>query len=262
MRLLVFLLMIAIPFGSVTAENMRVKIGTELALVIMSGSTDSDLDIEECPCKGTKYITHGDGHRTPCPCGDNCKCSKPQGDMGDVGDQIEKDLFEPKSLCNCENCDCKDCGCLDGECSCPHNAEASAAEEDEDMPAMTAKEKYDYTLYHMGAEWCGPCKNMLKNVWPRIDEDGDTHNDDMREFLEENRIKLVILDVTLDKDKPYFKKYGKFMRRKGAQPNSRSYPTILMFSVNDHEDPVLEKIGGPGKSMMMDLIRKAIDESN
>lgn len=27
----------------------------------------------ECTCDGTGYITHGDGHKTPCPC-DNCKC--------------------------------------------------------------------------------------------------------------------------------------------------------------------------------------------
>lgn len=258
MRLLVFLLIIAIPFGSVTAENMRVKIGTEMSYSIMESTSTPDLP-EDCPCKGSKYITHGDGHRTPCPCGDNCQCSKPQGDMGDVGDQLVKDLFEPKSLCNCENCDCKDCGCLTGECKCPSKA---SAQEDEDMPAMTAKEKYDYTLYHMGADWCGPCHTMLKNVWPRTDNDGDTYNDDMREFLEENRIKLMLLDVTKDEDKPYFKKYGKFMRRKGAAANSRSYPTLLMFSVDDHEDPVLANIGGPGKSRTMDLIKEAIDESN
>ena len=25
-------------------------------------------------CKGTGYITHGDGHKTPCPCPPGCKC--------------------------------------------------------------------------------------------------------------------------------------------------------------------------------------------
>lgn len=31
---------------------------------------------EKCcdACKGTGYITHGDGHRTPCPCPASCKC--------------------------------------------------------------------------------------------------------------------------------------------------------------------------------------------
>lgn len=27
-------------------------------------------------CKGTGHVTHGDGHRTPCPCPSSCKCKK------------------------------------------------------------------------------------------------------------------------------------------------------------------------------------------
>jgi hypothetical protein len=35
---------------------------------------------DECcnACKGTGYITHGDGHRTPCPCPPTCPCKKPK----------------------------------------------------------------------------------------------------------------------------------------------------------------------------------------
>lgn len=29
----------------------------------------------ECSCGGTKEIVHGDGHKTPCPCGTNCVCT-------------------------------------------------------------------------------------------------------------------------------------------------------------------------------------------
>ena len=29
-------------------------------------------------CKGTGFITHGDGHKTPCPCPPNCPCKKPK----------------------------------------------------------------------------------------------------------------------------------------------------------------------------------------
>lgn len=33
-----------------------------------------------CPdCKGTGWVVHGDGHRTPCPCG-----IEPQGPRGDA----------------------------------------------------------------------------------------------------------------------------------------------------------------------------------
>jgi hypothetical protein len=30
-------------------------------------------------CGGKGYITHGDGHRTPCPCPASCKCKAPTG---------------------------------------------------------------------------------------------------------------------------------------------------------------------------------------
>lgn len=30
-------------------------------------------------CRGTGWITHADGHRTPCPCPDTCKCKQRQG---------------------------------------------------------------------------------------------------------------------------------------------------------------------------------------
>jgi len=30
-------------------------------------------------CGGKGYITHGDGHRTACPCPSSCKCKTPPG---------------------------------------------------------------------------------------------------------------------------------------------------------------------------------------
>jgi thioredoxin 1 len=36
---------------------------------------DKPDDGNACACNGTKQLTHGDGHKTPCPC-DNCKCKK------------------------------------------------------------------------------------------------------------------------------------------------------------------------------------------
>jgi hypothetical protein len=30
-------------------------------------------------CGGKGYITHGDGHRTACPCPSTCKCKNPPG---------------------------------------------------------------------------------------------------------------------------------------------------------------------------------------
>ena len=49
-------------------------------------------DKDNCPCKGTKQITHGDGHKTPCPC-DNCKCSKSLG-QEEIQNEEQKDKEE------------------------------------------------------------------------------------------------------------------------------------------------------------------------
>lgn len=61
--------------------------------------------VNKCDCNGTKKLTHGDGHQTPCPCmstPEGCKCASnlagselPQIGCG-CGDQ-----------CKCEKCECK-----------------------------------------------------------------------------------------------------------------------------------------------------------
>lgn len=37
---------------------------------------EADTPSQECcgACKGTGFITHGDGHKTPCPCPQDCEC--------------------------------------------------------------------------------------------------------------------------------------------------------------------------------------------
>lgn len=66
------------------AINYRPYVSTQLAKAIMqSNQVLPDDDVKEI-CDGSGYITHGDGHRTPCP---GCKACKPNGDMGeDSGD--------------------------------------------------------------------------------------------------------------------------------------------------------------------------------
>lgn len=38
--------------------------------------TEEADDEVKCECGGTGFITHGDGHRTPCPAGDQCESKK------------------------------------------------------------------------------------------------------------------------------------------------------------------------------------------
>lgn len=55
-----------------------------------------DGDGNVCDCKGTGTITHGDGHKTPCPCigsGDGCTC-KPLQSI----EEWEEDIEEPLEL--------------------------------------------------------------------------------------------------------------------------------------------------------------------
>lgn len=39
---------------------------------------ESEPEKKKCcdACKGTGFITHGDGHKTPCPCPSDCECKK------------------------------------------------------------------------------------------------------------------------------------------------------------------------------------------
>lgn len=46
------------------------------AAYVVNTTKDSELDTDKCcgACKGTGFITHGDGHKTPCPCPPDCIC--------------------------------------------------------------------------------------------------------------------------------------------------------------------------------------------
>lgn len=51
-------------------------------------------------CDGSGYITHGDGHRTPCPGCENCRKQS-----------AITPLHERSPLCECEECRCENCLC-------------------------------------------------------------------------------------------------------------------------------------------------------
>lgn len=60
-----------------------------VAFVVNENKTEQTDNVVACTCKGEKFITHGDGHRTPCPC-ENCTCSKPTG-----SDVVTEEQWEP-----------------------------------------------------------------------------------------------------------------------------------------------------------------------
>ena len=80
--LVVFALLIA--FGCSKSEPVYVSgadwpptISVSLGLATLANETAPDVvpddspaphpDVDKCACKGTGFITHGDGHKTPCP---------------------------------------------------------------------------------------------------------------------------------------------------------------------------------------------------
>ena len=54
--------------------NYRPEISTNFAKVILTEPNNPEPNPENCPCEGTGYIIHGDGHKTECPCGPACDC--------------------------------------------------------------------------------------------------------------------------------------------------------------------------------------------
>lgn len=54
--------------------DMTGPVAVHAAYVIHTQQVDKPS--KECcgECKGTGVITHGDGHKTPCPCPPDCKC--------------------------------------------------------------------------------------------------------------------------------------------------------------------------------------------
>lgn len=303
MTILCFVLMIV----TTEAASIRVQIATELAMAIMQDVqvvTPDNPDVNKCPCKGTKYITHGDGHRTPCPCGPNCKCKKPQGDMGQepVEEEVFEEFFEeapepsdepdpgiveryearqaakaaeaaPEPVEDSEICQC---GCGKEGCNCQElsttvcvpddydkdevkaflsgvvsekAAAAEAAEEAErtkDMPALTFKEKYDFVVYHFGADWCSHCVRMDKNVWTQ---------DDIKDYAADNRIALRALDHENEKHDKYFKHYkvGRHDTRQKVGDRT-TIPVVLIVPTSDYNDVAYRASGYHTKEAIRTLM--------
>ena len=60
--------------------NYRPEISTSFAKVILTDPNNPEPNPETCPCEGTGYIIHGDGHKTECLCGPGCDCPIPSGE--------------------------------------------------------------------------------------------------------------------------------------------------------------------------------------
>jgi protein disulfide-isomerase len=80
----------------------------------------------------------------------------------------------------------------------------------------------EYYVYHLGAEWCGPCKKLKRDVWA---------DESLRKLMGDKSAKLYIFDVDDENDKKMFDFY-----------KVRLYPTIIIVNKNTGE--VLNRFEG------------------
>lgn len=79
-RLILFLAVALWPIAA--AADYRDEIALDMALVTLQADVPSPSPTPDGQCErcgGTGWITHGDGHKTPCP---ECKGARPQGILG------------------------------------------------------------------------------------------------------------------------------------------------------------------------------------
>ena len=90
-RLILFLAVVLWPLAA--AADYRDIIALDMALVTLQADAPPPTPgpaPEKCQqCGGTGWITHGDGHKTPCPCQDG---AEPQGILGirDAAEAVTK----------------------------------------------------------------------------------------------------------------------------------------------------------------------------
>ena len=151
-------------------SHMRPYIATRLAQAIMqSDQVLPDDDVKEI-CDGSGWVTHGDGHRTPCP---GCKACKPDGDKPDSA---------LETRCTC--------GCGKDECQCKDGSRQKAEEPKQEVSNIL--------VYHFGAEWCAPCQSMKRDTWG---------NPTLKEFMADNGVKIYYKDFDTASDKEFFNYY-------------------------------------------------------
>jgi thiol-disulfide isomerase/thioredoxin len=160
----------------------------------------------KCECGGTKVIIHGDGHKTPCPCPGTCNCSKTKTQEPEQIQQVEQPVIKQS--------------------------------EPEAKTSDKVSEKYKYVIYHLGADWCGPCQLLKKNTW---------QNEDVKNFFDKEKIKLY----TFEEENQEYKKYFSYFKVK-------NYPTILLFKSDNLSTPIQTYTGYYNSDAMLSKLKQVI----
>lgn len=122
--------------GPTAPSDMRPVVAVEMAYAIQAQGTD----VTPAPhvrCGGTGFITHGDGHRTPCPGCEDCKTGAYADPICQCGTDCKCATTPNNPACACEKCRCDHAAPAPPEE--PETAEHSESYVDE-LPPLTAAE--------------------------------------------------------------------------------------------------------------------------
>lgn len=116
-KFVIFTLIVSLPIPAIAEESkgiveLRAKIVAaltkfeELLLKVVKPEpkpTPDNHTVKDCECKGTGFITHGDGHKTVCPC-EKCGCNKKKGESVVVQPPKLHAHIKVYSIPNCSWC--------------------------------------------------------------------------------------------------------------------------------------------------------------
>lgn len=101
-------------------------------------------------------------------------------------------------------------------------------------PSAVMGSEHTLYVYHFGAEWCVPCKRMKTETW---------ENEDLKQYMKDNRIQLFILDRDNPEHNSMFSYY-----------NITSYPTVVFVKPDDLNKTLKKILGFAGPGTIKQLI--------
>jgi len=154
---IIILLLLAvtfIPSGGVSSSEIKIdpmESEAYVAFLVNEDEVPKDNDVTECDCNGDGVLTHGDGHKTPCPCIDKggCNCVKTSSESITQEQDVDS--------CLCESCECETCQCDGEKCLCEKCKK-------KENPPLKASTDMPYVVYYIGASWCAPCRAFKEQL--------------------------------------------------------------------------------------------------